>query len=60
MLTGKKRKYEQVEKDGSSDSCDAFDEVPRALDQTERVRIDGIVAEHLTLFQVSELFLGRY
>ena len=59
MLTEKKRKYEQVEKDGSSDSCDALDEVPMALDQAERVRIDGIVAEHLTLFQVSELFLGR-
>ena len=59
MLTGKKRKYEQVEEDGSSDSCDALDEVPRALDQAERVRIDGIAAEHLTLLKVSALFLGN-
>ena len=70
MLTGKKRKYEQVEEDGSSDSCDALDEVPRALDQaervriaeidqSERVRIDGIVAERLAVFEVSEFLFKR-
>ena len=69
MRDGKwKRKYEQVEEDGSSDSCDALDEVPRALDQaervriaeidqSERVRIDGIVAERLAVFEVSEFLL---
>ena len=57
MLTEKKRKYEKVEEDGSSDSCDALDEVPWALDQAERVRIDGIVAERLAVFEVSEFLL---
>ena len=53
----KKRKYEKVEEDGSSDSCDALDEVPWALDQAERVRIDGIAAERLAVFEVSEFLL---
>ena len=55
----KKRKYENEEDNGSSDSYDYLDEVAMVCKQEERDRIDGIVAEHLAVFQVSEFLLGR-
>jgi len=59
MTIEMKRTCEKEEEDGSSDGYDVLDEVPRILDQAERVRIDGIVAEHLAVFEVSEFLLGK-
>ena len=47
------------EEEADSDGYGVLDEAPRKWDQAERVRIDGIVAEHLTLFQVSEFFYRK-
>ena len=60
ITIGMKRRWENKEEEDDSDGYGVLDEAPRKWDQAERIRIDGIVAEHLTLFQVSELFLGRY
>ena len=53
------RLCEKAEEDSSSDSeCyGVLYEAPRKRDQAERVRIDGIVAERLAVFEVSELLL---
>ena len=56
MTIEKKRKREKEEEDGSSDDYDVWSGV---VNQAELDRIDGIVAEHLALFEVSEFLLGR-
>ena len=52
-----KRRWEKKEEEDDSDGYGVLDEAPRKWDQAERVRIDGIVAERLAVFEVSEFLL---
>ena len=56
ITIGMKRRWEKKEED-DSDGYGVLDEAPRKWDQAERVRIDGIVAERLAVFEVSEFLL---
>ena len=56
MTKEKKIKYEKEEEETDSEDYDVWSTV---LDKAERVRIDGIVAEHLAVFEVSEFLLGK-
>ena len=56
MTIEKKRKLEKEEEDGSSDDYDVWSGV---VNQAELDRLDGIVSEHLAVFEVSEFLLGR-
>ena len=56
MTIESKKKLEKEEEETDSEDGDVWSTV---MDKSERLRIDGIVAEHLTLFQVSEFFIGR-
>ena len=57
ITIGMKRRWEKKEEEDDSDGYGVLDEAPRKWDQAERVRIDGIVAEHLAVFEVSEFLL---
>ena len=57
MTIEKKRKLEKEEEDESSDDYDVWSGV---VNQAELDRFDGIVSEHLAVFEVSEFLLGRY
>ena len=57
ITIGMKRRWENKEDEDDSDGYGVLDEAPRKWDQAERVRIDGIVAERLAVFEVSELLL---
>ena len=57
MTIEKKRKLEKEEEDESSDDYDVWSGV---VNQAELDRLDGIVSEHLAVFEVSEFLLGRY
>ena len=54
MTIESKKKLEKEEEGTDSEDDDVWSLV---LDQAERVRIDGIVAERLAVFEVSELLL---
>ena len=56
MTIEKKRKLEKEEEDESSDDYDVWSGV---VNQAELDRFDGIVSEHLAVFEVSEFLLGR-
>ena len=56
MTIESKKKLEKEEEETDSEDGDVWSTV---MDKSERLRIDGIVAEHLAVFQVSELLLGR-
>ena len=56
MTIEKKRKLEKEEEDESSDDYDVWSGV---VNQAELDRLDGIVSEHLAVFEVSEFLLGR-
>ena len=56
MTIEAKKKYEKEEEETDSEDYDVWSV---AMDKNERHRIDGIVAEHLAVFQVSEFLLGR-
>ena len=56
MTIEKKRKLEKEEEDGNSDDYDVWSGV---VNQAELDRFDGIVSEHLAVFEVSEFLLGR-
>ena len=52
MTIESKKKLEKEE-----EGTDSHDEYSVVMDQNERHRIDGIVAEHLAVFEVSEFLL---
>ena len=54
MTIEKKRKLEKEEEDESSDDYDVWSGV---VNQAELDRLDGIVSEHLAVFEVSEFLL---
>ena len=56
MTIEKKRQYEKEEEEIDSDDYDVWSGV---VDEAELARIDGIVAEHLAVFEVSEFLLGK-
>ena len=57
MTIEAKKKYEKEEEETDSEDYDVWSV---AMDKNERHRIDGIVAEHLAVFEVSGFLLGRY
>ena len=56
MTEAKKMELEKEEEEEEADSQN-YDNWNETLDQAERVRIDGIAAERLAVFEVSELLL---
>ena len=54
MTIEKKRQYEKEEEEVDSDDYDVWSGV---VDEAELARIDGIAAERLAVFEVSELLL---
>ena len=56
MTIESQKKLEKEEEDTGSEDGDVWSTV---MDKNERLRIDGIVAEHLAVFEVSEFLLGR-
>ena len=56
MTIESKKKLEKEEEETDSEDGDVWSTV---MDKNERLRIDGIVAEHLAVFEVSEFLLGK-
>ena len=56
MTIESKKKLEKEEEETDSEDGDVWSTV---MDKSERLRIDGIVAEHLAVFEVSEFLLGK-
>ena len=57
MTMESKKKLEKEEEGTDSEDVDVWSGV--VMNQAELDRIDGIVAEHLAVFEVSEFLLGR-
>ena len=56
MTIESEKKLEKEEEETDSEDGDVWSTV---MDKSERLRIDGIVAEHLAVFEVSEFLLGK-
>ena len=56
LITIESKKLEKEEEETDSEDGDVWSTV---MDKSERLRIDGNVAEHLAVFEVSEFLLGK-